>query len=537
MGFLPKLGAPRSSQAFVPIRPPKGHYFFAGRTFRRIAWWKHRNLRTLYIYVVILILTNTANGFDGSMMNGLQTLSYWREYFDNPKGPILGLFNASMSLGSLIGLFFVPYLVDRWGRKCGVTIGCIVMLIAVGLQAGAQNFGMFIAARMLIGFGDCIVLGAAPLLITEIAHPQDRAILVTLSGASYHSGAFIASWTTYGTLTIQNDWSWRLPSLLQSICSLIILCMMWWIPESPRWLLNKDQDEKAMQVLSYYHGENNPQDEFVQLEFTEIRTAIALDKEAAKNSWLDLVRTKGNRKRMAVITAIGFFSQWSGNGLISYYLYQVMNNVGITSASTQLGINGGLKSWGLFVNIFMSFFVDRIGRRKIYLISTIGTLFAFTIWTIISARYAIEAEPNKGLGIGFVIMIFVYGSFYDFKSGLMASYTTEILPYGIRAKGFTWLNFCVTAALFFNQYVNAIALEALAWKYYLVYCVFLVLEVGVIYFLIIETRYTPLEEIAKFFDGDDAVDVAEIANAEMKVNNMNEANMVLEKQEVKVEPA
>jgi hypothetical protein len=119
----------------------------------------------------------------------------------------------------------------------------------------------------------------------------------------------------------------------------------------------------------------------------------------------------------------------------------------------------------------------------------------------------------------------------------MASYTTEILPYGIRAKGFTWLNFCVTAALFFNQYVNAIALEALAWKYYLVYCVFLVLEVGVIYFLIIETRYTPLEEIAKFFDGDDAVDVAEIANAEMKVNNMNEANMVLEKQEVKVEPA
>ena len=90
-----------------------------------------------------------------------------------------------------------------------------------------------------------------------------------------------------------------------------------------------------------------------------------------------------------------------------------MNNIGITDFRIQLGINGGLKTWGLIVNISMLFFVDRVGRRPIYLISTIGTLFAFTIWTIISARYAIA--PKDGLGAGFVFMIFVYGTFYDFK--------------------------------------------------------------------------------------------------------------------------
>lgn len=111
----------------------------------------------------------------------------------------------------------------------------------------------------------------------------------------------------------------------------------------------------------------------------------------------------------------------------------------------------------------------------------------------------------------------------------MASYTTEILPYGIRAKGFTWLNFCVTASLFFNQYVNAIALEALAWKYYLCYCVFLVFEVGIIYFFLIETRYTPLEEIAKYFDGPGAIDIAEATNAEMKDGKM------MDKADVEVE--
>lgn len=160
-------------------------------------------MRRLYIYIIVLIMTNTANGFDGSMMNGLQSLVYWQEYFDHPKGSILGLFNASMSLGSLCGLFFNPYLIDWAGRKAGIVVGCVIMLVAVALQSGAQNFGMFVAARLILGFGDTIVLGSAPLLIAEISHPQDRAILVTLSGASYHSGAFIASWVTYGTLQIK----------------------------------------------------------------------------------------------------------------------------------------------------------------------------------------------------------------------------------------------------------------------------------------------------------------------------------------------
>lgn len=187
----------------MPVKPTKGHFFFAHKEFERVPWWKRKNMRILYVYIVILILTNTANGFDGSMMNGLQTLSYWQEYFDHPHGSLLGLFNASMSLGSLIGLFIVPYMIDAFGRRLGCFVGCLIMLLAVGLQSGATGFGMFIAARLLIGFGDCIVLGSAPLLIAEIAHPQDRAVLVTLSGASYHSGAFIASWVTLGTLKIE----------------------------------------------------------------------------------------------------------------------------------------------------------------------------------------------------------------------------------------------------------------------------------------------------------------------------------------------
>lgn len=239
---------PASTQKIVPVKPPKGHFFFAGQAYPRLKWWKLPKLRLLYFYIVILILTNTANGFDGSMMNGLQSLSYWQDYFGVPRGAMLGFFNSAMSLGSLIGLPIVPYLIDWKGRKMGIVIGSVIMLLAVALQSGAQNIGMFIAARLILGFGDTIMLNSAPLLIAEIAHPQDRAVLVTLSGASYHSGAFIASWVTYGTLQIkvsssgsrsktqscltlsQSDWSWRLPSLLQSICSIVILVGVFFMP-------------------------------------------------------------------------------------------------------------------------------------------------------------------------------------------------------------------------------------------------------------------------------------------------------------------
>lgn len=152
----------------------------------------------------------------------------------------------------------------------------------------------------------------------------------------------------------------------------------------------------------------------------------------------------------------------------------------------------------------MCFFVDTIGRRKLFLISTSGMLCAFIVWTICSARYTIAG--NHAAAQAVVGMIYIYYFFYNLAwSGLLVGYSAEILPYKIRAKGLTVMFLCVDIALFFNQYVNPIALDHLNWKYYIFYCAWLGLELVVVYFFFIETRNTPLEEIAKHFDGDSAV--------------------------------
>ncbi|KAJ5197699.1 hypothetical protein N7449_008178 [Penicillium cf. viridicatum] len=167
-------------------------------------------------------------------------------------------------------------------------------------------------------------------------------------------------------------------------------------------------------MFAYYHAQGDESDEVVQLEFTEITTAIAMEKNGENSgSNIDFLRTPGNRKRLLIIISFGLFAQWSGNGLVSYYLKLIMDSIGIKDQNQQLLINGALTSFNLTTNLFFSFFVDKWGRRPIMLISSAGMMVAFVVWTILSAKY--YDHENSTLGSGVLGMIFIYYLFYNLK--------------------------------------------------------------------------------------------------------------------------
>jgi MFS family permease len=117
----------------------------------------------------------------------------------------------------------------------------------------------------------------------------------------------------------------------------------------------------------------------------------------------------------------------------SYYIHTVLNQIGITDSTTQLLINAVLQIVNMIVATGMCFFVDRIGRRVLFLIATAGMLAVFVIWTICSAQFAIHG--SKASADAVVVMIFLYYVFYNTAwSGLLVGYAVEILPYNIRAK-------------------------------------------------------------------------------------------------------
>ena len=325
---------------------------------------------------------------------------------------------------------------------------------------------MFIGARFLIGFGLTFALNGAAMLITELSYPPYRASLTSLYNSLWYSGAIVAAWSTFGTFKINSSWSWRIPSALQGVPSVLQLAFLWFGPESPRWLISKDREVEALQVLAYYHADGNEQDPLVQYEYEEIKTAIDLDRAAATSvGWMSFVKTSSNRKRLIIIVALGWFSQWSGNGLVSYYLNDVFNTIGITDPTIKLLINGILQIWNLSWAVTASFLVERIGRRALFLTSCVGMLLFFIFQTVCSARYAITKSESAAHAV--VAFIFLFYASYDIAfTPLIVSYSLEILPYSLRAKGLTIFSFVISLALIFNQYVNPVALGKIGWKYY-----------------------------------------------------------------------
>ncbi|KAH8723572.1 general substrate transporter [Phaeosphaeriaceae sp. PMI808] len=371
---------------------------------------------------------------------------------------------------------------------------------------------MFIAARGIIGFGLGFNITAAPILIMELAFPTQKAPMVSIYNSLWNMGAIVAAWTTYGSFRILNSWAWRIPSILQALSSVVQIFCFWWIVESPRWLVSKDRFDEAQAIITRYHANSNPNDPIVLVELEEIKEAIRLERESAQGgSYMAFFKTRGNKLRFSIILAVGFFSQWSGNGLLSNYLTLVLNSIGITSQETQTLINGIITIWNLVTAIGLSLLVNKFKRRTMFLTSTACMLVCFIIWTALESTFEKQVEVNgsgsPAVAKAVLAMIFLYNAAFNIAwTPLQVTYVVEILPYTMRARGLVLYNLFVACALIFNQYANPIALEAIKWKYYVVYDVWLLIELIVVYFLFVETSGSSLEEMAAIIDGEEVRD-------------------------------
>jgi hypothetical protein len=272
--------------------------------------------------------------------------------------------------------------------------------------------------------------------------------------------------------------------------------------------MSRDRAPEALQILAKYHANGDEHDPTVMFEYAEIKETIRLEYLFKRQtSYLDFFRTRGNRHRLFLIATLGLFSQWSGNGLASYYFVKIMKSIGVKELETQFYVNGSLVILSLIVSVSCAFLVDRAGRRPLFLIATGGMLIMFILWTVCTAIYETSSPVNIAAGKAVIGIIFLYSISYAFAwSGLLVAYTVEILPFKLRAKGLMLMNFFVQSALVFNQYINPVGLKHVTptWKFETIYCCWIAFELIIVFLFYVETRGPTLEEIAKIFDKEEA---------------------------------
>ncbi|RHZ56164.1 uncharacterized protein CDV56_107532 [Aspergillus thermomutatus] len=451
-------------------------------------------------YIIIsLVLLSSANGYDGSLMNGLQALDQWNIFMDYPTGAKLGWINAISLLGCGVASPVAAWVSNRFGRKPGIYGGYIFLILGSVLQTASPNPTAFLLARLSVGVASAFFGNAAPLLINEIAHPSHRSILNSLFMTGWYVGGSVSGWVIFASRTYPSSWSWRLPSLLQALLPAAALPGLLLAPESPRWLISEGRDDEAYAILTRYHAVGR-RSSVVDAEFQEIRATI-LEQDVHKGaSYADMFQTPGNRHRLMISLSLGFFAQWVGNGVISYYLALILDTVGVTSVSNQTLISACLQMWNLLFAIVGAWLIDRFGRRPLSLASAMIMLISYVLVTALSGSFA--ASRHAATGTAVIPFLFIFFAGYGIAlTPLLTAYPCEIWPFRLRSRGLavTWIS--TICATFFNTFVNPIALEAISWRYYLVFIAMLLLFGVTAYFLYPETKGYTLEQIAVIFDG------------------------------------
>ncbi|GAA6023124.1 hypothetical protein JCM8202_004682 [Rhodotorula sphaerocarpa] len=456
---------------------------------------------------------------DGSYMNGLQAMSTWNEAFGHPAGNKLGIISASSYLPSLVVLPVFPIICDRLGRRWTAVIGGLVTIVGAIIGAAANDLGMLIVGRAIVGPGGSLLLLATNLLLNETLHPRFRAVGASVFLCFLYVGSITSSLISFGAVQggWRSSWSWRLPTLLQALGPLVILGGLPWLPESPRYLVSKGKRQQALQILAQQHANGKEDDPLVLFELGEIEGAIERE-IIQKQGFRAFFKTKGNRHRLLILLSVGTGTQGLGNAVLSYYLAPVLILAGITSSVQQTGLNVGLQIFNLIAALIGASLTERVGRRPLWKISSGAMLVAFSGLLAMSAGFAETGKKN--LGFASIAFIFLsYGAYDIAWTPLAYSYTTEILPYSLRASGISLLIWVQNATLCANQWVNPIGLGAAGWKFYFLFIATIIFFNIMVWWKFVETKGLSLEEVCLIFDGNEATnmhDRKEAADAQVK---------------------
>ncbi|KAK4693657.1 hypothetical protein P7C71_g3784, partial [Lecanoromycetidae sp. Uapishka_2] len=312
-----------------------------------------------------------------------------------------------------------------------------------------------------------------------------------------------SAWIGYGTYFAKNQTvQWRMPLCLCPIAPLLLLIGIFWVPESPRWLIWDNQLDKAWDILQkIHHDPTDAQDLAAHAEYVQIEKQVAFDKETS-SGYVQMFTIPSWRKRTLLAILVIFAVQSAGINGVTTYLIIEAEATGLTG-SMPLLIYSIYVVVAVSVNFLNAAFLDKIGRKRMLLMGLAWTGLCLFAVTLLEWKYVGTANKQGNAAAIFFINLFAFGVGF-FLDPTQFVYVAEIFPTTIRAKGLTISLFTYFVATILYTAPGPKAFKNIGQWYYLVFVGCDVVSAILLWKFMPETTGLSLEEMGALF-GDTVV--------------------------------
>ncbi|MGQ8335351.1 sugar porter family MFS transporter [Sunxiuqinia sp. A32] len=427
---------------------------------------------------VIVAFGGLLFGFDTGVIAG--TLIFIQPYFGLSE-VALGWTVSSLLFGCVLGVLMAGKIGDKYGRKKVLMLAAFLFLISSIGSATSKMVLVFIFFRIIGGVAVGVASILSPMYIAEVSPAKYRGRLVSLNQLAIVSGILVAFFTNYLLVdTGINNWRWMLT--IDAIPAIILFFGLFFVPESPRWLVGIGKIEKAMAVLL-----KTSKDSEATLRLEEIKQTVTVKEQA---SYRDLLSPKAKRILwIGVLLAI--FQQITGINTIMYYAPKIFAQVGQSndSALLQTIAIGGTN---LVFTVVAMLLIDRLGRKKLILLGSAGMAVM-----LISLSFLYFQNITTGA----LILVFVLGYIAFFAASFGPALwviVSEIFPNKLRSKGMSITLVSLWAACIGVTIVFPVMLDVFSGAAtFLIFGLICILSFWYVWRFVPETKGKTLEELEK----------------------------------------
>jgi len=433
--------------------------------------------RFVYLAAAISALGGMLFGYDIGVISG--AILFIQKDFSLSPG-MEEIVVSSVLLGSLVGAAVGGVLADRLGRRSLLMIAAVVFGLGAIGAALAPGTTWLVVARFVGGTAIGIASFVAPLYISEIAPVEIRGTLVAINQVALTSGIVLSYLIDYVFAGAQ---AWRWMFALAVIPAAAFGTGLWFIPNSPRWLVGRGHVDQARAVLTRIRGPHE-----VEGELREIQRSAAQQKA----QWSELL-SPFLRPAMLVGVGLAVAQQITGINTVIYYAPTIFKFAGLSSASVAILASVGVGVVNVALTVVAMQLIDRVGRRPLLLVSLAGMALSLFV---LGLAFSLP-QLSGSLGWIAVVSLMVYvGSFAVGLGPVFWLVLSEIYPLRIRGRAMsvgTAANWSANlmVAVSFLTLTHVVGRPATFWLYAIV-------SIGAwlfAFFLVPETKGRSLEEI------------------------------------------